>query len=45
MTDRGHSIGIGLALVKQVADAHGTIRVESPVQEWGNGTRFVVTLG
>lgn len=38
----GH--GIGLAIVKQVADAHGDIAVQSPPHGKNMGTRFVLTL-
>ena len=36
--------GIGLALVKQVADAHGHISVESPLADGQGGTRFTITF-
>lgn len=36
----GH--GIGLALVRQVADAHGSIQVESPPDGLDSGTRFLM---
>ena len=38
------SAGIGLALVKQVAEAHGRIEVVSPVDGHGCGTRFTIIL-
>lgn len=41
-SDRGS--GIGLALVKQVADAHGSIAVTSPVAPSERGTRFTLTF-
>ena len=41
-TDDG--LGIGLAVVAQVAEAHGGIYVESPVAD-GTGTRFTLHLG
>ena len=40
----GEGSGIGLALVKQVADAHGGIAVESPVPGHEVGSRFTLTL-
>jgi signal transduction histidine kinase len=46
--DRYHSgetgAGIGLTLVKQVADAHGTIEVTSPPPGLHHGTRFTITF-
>lgn len=39
----GGTAGIGLALVKQVAEAHGRIDVASPISE-GRGTRFTLSL-
>lgn len=37
--------GIGLALVKHIAESHGgSIRVESPVTEDGRGSSFVLTI-
>jgi signal transduction histidine kinase len=36
--------GIGLALVKQVADAHGSIQVTSPLPGLNHGTRFTITF-
>jgi signal transduction histidine kinase len=46
--DRYHSgetgAGIGLTLVKQVADAHGTIDVTSPLPGLDHGTRFTITF-
>jgi signal transduction histidine kinase len=42
-TTRSHGTGIGLAVVKRIADEHGfTIRVES---ERGHGARFALDLG
>ena len=40
--DEGGGQGIGLALVKQVADAHGSITLESPPAGRTQGTRFVM---
>jgi signal transduction histidine kinase len=46
--DRYHSdeagVGIGLALVKQIADAHGAIEVISPLPGLDHGTRFTITF-
>jgi signal transduction histidine kinase len=40
--DRGRSFGLGLSIVKAVADSHGgSVRLETPE---GGGTRFVVEL-
>ncbi|MCB0996001.1 MAG: HAMP domain-containing histidine kinase [Acidimicrobiales bacterium] len=36
--------GIGLALVKQVADAHGSIQVTSPLPGLDRGTCFTITF-
>lgn len=37
--------GIGLALVKHIADAHkGSVRVVSPITPDGKGTSFVITI-
>lgn len=37
--------GIGLALVKHIAESHGgAVRVESPVTEDGRGSAFIVSL-
>ncbi|WP_437958759.1 HAMP domain-containing sensor histidine kinase [Sorangium sp. So ce119] len=37
--------GIGLALVKHIAESHGgSVRVESPLTEDGHGSAFVVSL-
>lgn len=41
-TDDG--LGIGLAVVAQIAEAHGGIHVESPVAD-GTGARFTLHLG
>lgn len=41
-TDQSDGQGIGLALVKQVADAHGAIQIDSPPEGHPTGTRFVV---
>ena len=41
----GGRAGIGLALVKQVAEAHGSIRVESPPPGRPHGSCFVMTFG
>lgn len=40
----GDHHGIGLAIVKQVADAYGTIEVVSPPDEQATGTRFTLRL-
>ena len=42
----GDHHGIGLAIVKQVADAYGSVRVESPIDDDTErpGTRFTLTL-
>jgi signal transduction histidine kinase len=46
--DRGGSVGLGLSIVRAVAESHGgSVRVESPTQNGAappRGTRFVVTL-
>jgi two-component system, OmpR family, sensor kinase len=46
--DRGKSFGLGLSIVRAVAESHGgSVRVESPIQSEASiarGTRFVVTL-
>lgn len=36
--------GIGLALVKQIADAHGTVDVTSPLPGLDHGTRLTITF-
>lgn len=36
--------GIGLALVKQVADAHGAIAITSPLPGTDHGTRFTISF-
>jgi two-component system OmpR family sensor kinase len=42
--DRGGSVGLGLSIVKAVAESHGgAVRLESPA-EHGRGARFVVRL-
>ncbi len=41
-TSGDNGAGIGLALVKQVADAHGTIEVASPLPGLDHGTRFTI---
>jgi signal transduction histidine kinase len=43
--DESRGQGIGLALVKQVADAHGSIQIESPPDGLETGTRFVLRFG
>lgn len=40
--DESAGQGIGLALVKQIADAHGSIQIESPPDGRQTGTRFVM---
>lgn len=40
----GDDHGIGLALVKQVADSYGGVSVDSPLVD-GRGTRFVMRFG
>ncbi len=41
----GEGSGIGLAIVKQVAEAHGRIDVVSPIPGHDHGTRFTLTFG
>lgn len=36
--------GIGLALVKQISDAHGRIEITSPLPGLDHGTRFTITF-
>ncbi len=40
----GTGVGIGLTLVKQVADAHGTIDITSPRPGLEHGTRFTINF-
>jgi two-component system, OmpR family, sensor kinase len=46
--DSGRSFGLGLSIVRAVAESHGgSVRVESPTtreNSIAHGTRFVVTL-
>jgi signal transduction histidine kinase len=46
--DSGRSFGLGLSIVRAVAESHGgSVRVESPTKRENSiahGTRFVVTL-
>lgn len=44
-SDESGGHGIGLALVKQVAEAHGSITIESPPAGESVGTRFVMRFG
>ena len=42
--DESGNAGIGLALVKQVADAHGGVTVVSPLPGRESGTRFTLSF-